>query len=82
MIARKGVEFRRIATAFNHAVFAESDNQEAKELLAETCGRLGCQAESGPWRIRRRHMQLSHAERALHGNDLQMSGDSRIARYM
>lgn len=43
-------EYRWVATALNHLVFAEPDNQEAKELLADTLTQMGYQAESGPWR--------------------------------
>ncbi|XKE47316.1 MBL fold metallo-hydrolase [Halomonas organivorans] len=43
-------EYRWVATALNHLVFAEPDNQEAKDLLADTLTQLGYQAESGPWR--------------------------------
>ena len=31
-------------------MFADPDNDEAKELLAEAYDQLGYQAESGPWR--------------------------------
>lgn len=43
-------EYRWVATALNHVVFAEPDNVEAKALLADTLTQLGYQAESGPWR--------------------------------
>ena len=43
-------EYRWVATALNHVVFAEPDNIKAKELLANTLEQLGYQAESGPWR--------------------------------
>ncbi|WP_067584992.1 alkyl/aryl-sulfatase [Endozoicomonas ascidiicola] len=43
-------EYRWVATALNHVVFAEPDNQEAKNLLADTLEQMGYQAESGPWR--------------------------------
>ena len=43
-------EYRWVATALNHVVFAEPDNKEAKELLADTLEQMGYQAESGPWR--------------------------------
>ena len=33
-----------------HVVFANPDNVEAKDLLADTYEQLGYQAESGPWR--------------------------------
>jgi alkyl sulfatase BDS1-like metallo-beta-lactamase superfamily hydrolase len=43
-------EFRWVATALNHVVFAEPNNQAARELLAKTYTELGYQAESGVWR--------------------------------
>ncbi len=42
--------YRWAATALNHVVFADGDNQAAKTLLADTYTQLGYQAESGPWR--------------------------------
>jgi alkyl sulfatase BDS1-like metallo-beta-lactamase superfamily hydrolase len=43
-------EYRWVATALNHVVFADPDNQEARNLLAEALTQMGYQAESGPWR--------------------------------
>ncbi|MBB2494712.1 alkyl/aryl-sulfatase [Aquipseudomonas ullengensis] len=43
-------EYRWVAEALKHAVFAEPGNVEAKNLLADTYEQLGYQAESGPWR--------------------------------
>ena len=43
-------EYRWVATALNHVVFAEPENTEAKKLLADTLEQMGYQAESGPWR--------------------------------
>jgi alkyl sulfatase BDS1-like metallo-beta-lactamase superfamily hydrolase len=43
-------EYRWVATALNHLVLAEPDNQEARDLLADTLTQMGYQAESGPWR--------------------------------
>lgn len=43
-------EFRWVAQVMNHLVFAEPDNKEARELLADAFEQLGYQAESGPWR--------------------------------
>jgi len=43
-------EYRWVATALNHVVFADPENREARELLAETLTQMGYQAESGPWR--------------------------------
>jgi alkyl sulfatase BDS1-like metallo-beta-lactamase superfamily hydrolase len=41
---------RWVAEVLNHVVFADPDNLEARELLAEAYTQLGYQAESGPWR--------------------------------
>lgn len=43
-------DLRFAATLLNHAVFAEPDNQEAKNLLASTYESLGYGCENGPWR--------------------------------
>lgn len=43
-------EYRWVATALNHVVFADPENREARELLADTLTQMGYQAESGPWR--------------------------------
>ena len=43
-------EYRWVATALKHVVFANPNNKEAKELLADTYEQLGYQSESGPWR--------------------------------
>ncbi len=43
-------DYRWVAEVLNHLVFAEPDNDDAKELLAATYDQLGYQAESGPWR--------------------------------
>jgi alkyl sulfatase BDS1-like metallo-beta-lactamase superfamily hydrolase len=43
-------EYRWIATALNHVVFADPENKAARELLADTLTQMGYQAESGPWR--------------------------------
>lgn len=43
-------EFRYAATALNHLVFAEPDNQRARNLLASVYKQLAYQAESGSWR--------------------------------
>jgi linear primary-alkylsulfatase len=43
-------DYRWVAELLNHLVFAEPDNQQAKELLAKSYDQLGYQAESGPWR--------------------------------
>jgi alkyl sulfatase BDS1-like metallo-beta-lactamase superfamily hydrolase len=43
-------EYRWVAQVVNHVVFADPDNQDAKNLLADALEQLGYQAESGPWR--------------------------------
>ncbi len=43
-------EYRWVAQVVNHLVFAEPDNEAARELQAEALEQLGYQAESGPWR--------------------------------
>jgi alkyl sulfatase BDS1-like metallo-beta-lactamase superfamily hydrolase len=43
-------DYRWVAQVVNHVVFAEPDNQEAKDLQADALEQLGYQAESGPWR--------------------------------
>ncbi len=39
-----------VAQVVKHVVFANPDNKEAKELLADAFEQMGYQAESGPWR--------------------------------
>ena len=56
-------EYRWVAEVLNHLVFADPQNQEARELLAETYDQLGYQAESGPWR----DVYLSGALELRHG---------------
>ncbi|WP_226999801.1 alkyl/aryl-sulfatase [Microbulbifer aggregans] len=43
-------EYRWVAQVVNHAVFADPNNQAAKNLQADALEQLGYQAESGPWR--------------------------------
>jgi alkyl sulfatase BDS1-like metallo-beta-lactamase superfamily hydrolase len=43
-------EFRFVAQAVSHLVFAEPDNQSARALLADTFEQLGYSAESATWR--------------------------------
>jgi alkyl sulfatase BDS1-like metallo-beta-lactamase superfamily hydrolase len=43
-------EYRWVAEVMNHVVFADPNNQEAKNLTADALEQLGYQAESGPWR--------------------------------
>lgn len=52
-LARKDYEqgnYRWVAEVMNHVVFAEPNNQEARNLEADALEQLGYQAESGPWR--------------------------------
>src|SRR5690606_24592633 len=51
--ARKSFDegnYRWVAQVVNHVVFADPNNQEAKNLQADALEQLGYQAESGPWR--------------------------------
>jgi alkyl sulfatase BDS1-like metallo-beta-lactamase superfamily hydrolase len=43
-------DYRWVAQVVNHVVFADPDNQAARELQADALEQLGYQAESGPWR--------------------------------
>ena len=43
-------DYRWVAQCLNYLVFANPENQEAKNLLADTYQQLGYQSESGPWR--------------------------------
>ncbi len=43
-------EFRFVAQALSHLVFADPDNQSARALLADTFEQLGYGAESATWR--------------------------------
>ncbi|HSN83926.1 MAG TPA: alkyl sulfatase dimerization domain-containing protein [Polyangiales bacterium] len=43
-------EYRWVAELVNHLVFADPNDQDARELLAKAYDQLGYQAESAPWR--------------------------------
>ena len=43
-------EYRWVAEVMNKVVFAEPDNQEAKNLAADALEQLGYQTENGTWR--------------------------------
>lgn len=43
-------EYRWLGEVLRHVVFADPENREAKELLADAYEQMGYQAESGPWR--------------------------------
>ncbi|MFG1361001.1 alkyl/aryl-sulfatase [Xanthobacter pseudotagetidis] len=46
----KAGNYRWVATALNHVVFADPANKRARDLLADALTQMGYQAESGPWR--------------------------------
>lgn len=56
-------EYRWVAEALNHVVFADAGNEEARLLLADAYEQLGYQAESGPWR----NFYLAGATELRHG---------------
>jgi alkyl sulfatase BDS1-like metallo-beta-lactamase superfamily hydrolase len=43
-------DYRWVAEVVNHLVFADPDNEAARDLQADALEQLGYQAESGPWR--------------------------------
>ena len=56
-------DYRWGAELMNHLVFAQPDNQEAKNLQADMLEQMGYQAESGPWR----NFYLTGADELRHG---------------
>lgn len=56
-------EYRWVAQVVNHVVFADPDNQAARNLQADALEQLGYQAESGPWR----NFYLSGAQELRNG---------------
>ncbi|MPZ57629.1 MAG: MBL fold metallo-hydrolase [Rhizobiales bacterium] len=46
---KKG-EFRWVAQVMNHVVFADPDNKDAKDLMADALEQIGYQTENGTWR--------------------------------
>src|SRR3546814_9702802 len=56
-------EYRWVAEEVNHVVFAEPDNQDARNLQADALEQLGYQAESGP----RRNFYLTGAKELREG---------------
>jgi len=56
-------EFRFVAQAVGHLVFAEPDNQAARAMLADTFEQLGYAAESSTWR----NAYLFGAQELRHG---------------
>ncbi len=74
-------EYRWVATVLNHLVFADPDNGDARELLAQAYDQLAYRAESGPWR----DVYLTGALELRHGKtkaaiNLADAGD--LLRYM
>jgi len=61
-------EYRWVAQALNHVVFADPENKAAKALLADTLEQLGYQTECGTWR----NEYLAGAYELRHGNDRQV----------
>ncbi|SDE30667.1 Alkyl sulfatase dimerisation [Salipiger thiooxidans] len=55
--------YRWVATALKHMAFAEPDNAEAKNLLADALTQMGHQTKIGPWR----NFQLSGAKELRDG---------------
>lgn len=56
-------EYRWVAELVNHLVFADPNNQAARQLLADSYEQMGYQAESGPWR----NFYLTGAKELRHG---------------
>jgi alkyl sulfatase BDS1-like metallo-beta-lactamase superfamily hydrolase len=56
-------EYRWVSQVVHHAVFADPNNQAAKNLEADALEQLGYQAESGPWR----NFYLSGAQELRNG---------------
>jgi alkyl sulfatase BDS1-like metallo-beta-lactamase superfamily hydrolase len=59
---RKG-EYRWVVQAMNHVVFADPDNQEARNFQADALEQLGYQAEAATWR----NNYLTAANELRHG---------------
>ncbi|MCB7135475.1 alkyl/aryl-sulfatase [Cellulosimicrobium marinum] len=57
-------DLRWVAEVVSHVVFAEPDNEEAKELLADALEQLGYGSENGTWR----NIYLAGAHELRHGN--------------
>ena len=78
-------DYRWVAEVVNHVVFADPDNEDARELQADALEQLGYQAESGPWRnfyltaakeLRERRARAADTE---HGQPRLRSGDEHRA---
>ncbi len=68
-------DYRWVAEVLNHLVFAEPENEKAKELLACTYDQLGYQSESGPWR----DVYLNGAYELRHGPPKGGPGQAAVA---
>lgn len=74
-------DYRWVAEVLNHLVFAEPENEKAKELLAKAYDQLGYQSESGPWR----DVYLTAAFELRHGGptgSIQPGGAFAIMQHM
>ena len=71
-------DYRWVAEVLNHLVFADSENEHAKTLLAQTYDQLGYQSESGPWR----DVYLSAAHELRIGAPKGIAGDVNPANMM
>ncbi len=56
-------DYRWVAEVVNHLVFADPDNEDARQLQADALEQLGYQAESGQWR----NFYLTAASELRHG---------------
>jgi alkyl sulfatase BDS1-like metallo-beta-lactamase superfamily hydrolase len=68
-------DYRWGAELVNHLVFAQPDNQEAKNLQADILEQMGYQAESGPWR----GFYLTGADELRHGVKKRATGNPASA---
>ena len=71
-------QYRWTAELLNHLVFAQPDNQSARELLAKTYDQLGYQADSGPWR----DVYLTGAYELRNGPPTKVTNLGEIARLL
>ena len=72
-------EYRWVAQALDHVIFADPSNREARELEADALEQLGYQAESGPWR----NFYLTGARELREGGfKLRAAGDDSQAQSL
>ncbi|GAB5487344.1 MAG: alkyl sulfatase dimerization domain-containing protein [Parasphingorhabdus sp.] len=71
-------DYRWAATVFNHVVFAEPENQAAKNWLAAAYEQLGFQAEAGTWR----NIYLVGAKELREGNNTKDSISTANAKVL